>query len=114
MNNYLIIDAISYLDADILAKHLEKKEKIRNKAKIKKKVNVLRWSVVAACLFFAIVLSAITIPYIPTKYNLNIVMSVKAERRYSFPTVTYGFIMLIIARLSGKGLNCRVAPKMFS
>ena len=71
MNNYLIIDAISYLDADILAKHLEKKEKIRNKAKIKKKVNVLRWSVVAACLFFAIVLSAITIPYIPTKYNLN-------------------------------------------
>lgn len=72
MNNYVLMDAIGYLDADMLAKHLEKKEKIRNKAKIKKKVNVLRWSVVAACLCFAIVLSAIIIPpYIPTEYNLN-------------------------------------------
>lgn len=37
MNNYLIIDAISYLDADILAKHLEKKEKSEIKLRLKRK-----------------------------------------------------------------------------
>ncbi len=29
MNHYILIDAIGYLDADILAKHLERKEKLR-------------------------------------------------------------------------------------
>lgn len=50
MNNYLFIDAVSYLDADLLASHLERKDKLRNKLKSKRKVNILRWSAVAACL----------------------------------------------------------------
>ena len=50
MNNYLFIDAVSYLDADLLAEHLEKKDKLRNKLKSKRKVNILRWSAIAACL----------------------------------------------------------------
>ena len=33
MNNYLFIDAVSYLDADLLASHLERKDKLRNKLK---------------------------------------------------------------------------------
>ena len=49
MNNYLFIDAVSYLDADLLASHLERKDKLRNKLKSKRKVNILRWSAVAAC-----------------------------------------------------------------
>lgn len=48
MNNYLIMDAISYLDADMLAKHLERKEKLKIRAIRKKKVNILRWGAIAA------------------------------------------------------------------
>ena len=51
MNNYLFVDAVSYLDADLLAEHLERKDKLRNKLKSKRKVNILRWSAtIAACL----------------------------------------------------------------
>lgn len=72
MNNYLVMDAISYLDADLLAKHLEIKEKLKNRFKNKKKANLSRISVIAACLCLIITLSAIIIrPYIPTEYNLN-------------------------------------------
>ena len=42
------MDAISYLDAELLAVHLEKKAKLRARAKAKKKT-ILRWSAIAAC-----------------------------------------------------------------
>ena len=29
MNNYLFIDAVSYLDADLLAEHLDRKDKLK-------------------------------------------------------------------------------------
>ena len=48
MNNNLVMDAISYLDAELLAVHLEKKAKLRARAKAKKKT-ILRWSAIAAC-----------------------------------------------------------------
>lgn len=62
MNNYLFIDAVSHLDTDLLAEHLEKKDKLRNKLKSKRKVNILRWSAVAACFTFVIVMSVLLIP----------------------------------------------------
>lgn len=56
MNNYLFIDAVSYLDANLLAEHLERKDKLRNKLKSKRKVNILRWSAtIAACLTLIII-----------------------------------------------------------
>lgn len=56
MNNYLFIDAVSYLDADLLAKHLEKKEGFKKKARIKKKTNLMKWSAtIAACLTLIII-----------------------------------------------------------
>jgi len=60
MNNYLFVDAVSYLDADLLAEHLERKDKLRNKLKSKRKVNILRWSAVAVC-FTLIVMSILLI-----------------------------------------------------
>lgn len=50
MNKYLILDAISYLDVELLANHLEKKEKLRSRSKNMIKANLARWSVVAACI----------------------------------------------------------------
>ena len=61
MNNYLFIDAVSYLDTDLLAKHLEKKDKLRNKLKSKRKLNILRWSAVAACLMLLFVCLAVIV-----------------------------------------------------
>lgn len=55
MNNYLFIDAVSYLDADLLAEHLEKKDKLRNKLKSKRTVNIFKWSTVAACFMIMVV-----------------------------------------------------------
>ena len=48
MNNNLVMDAISYLDVELLSIHLEKKAKLRARAKAKKKT-ILRWSAIAAC-----------------------------------------------------------------
>ena len=64
MNNYLFVDAVSHLDTDLLTEHLEKKDKLRNKLKSKRKVNILRWSAVAACLCLVIAFSAVLIPHI--------------------------------------------------
>lgn len=49
MNNNLVMDAISYLDAELLAVHLEKKAKLRAHAKAKKKT-ILQWGAIAACI----------------------------------------------------------------
>lgn len=48
MSQELIMDAIGYLDTDILAEHLRQKERLRNKLKNKKTINIWRWSAVAA------------------------------------------------------------------
>lgn len=57
MNEYLVTDAINYLDTDMLAKHLKKKESLRNKSKSKKKMNILKWFTTAACFCLVLVLS---------------------------------------------------------
>lgn len=56
MNKYLVADAISYLDADLLAEHLKKKEKLKNKSNSKKKMSILKWSSMAAsfCLILVV------------------------------------------------------------
>ncbi len=48
MNEFLLIDAISCLDADLLEKHLEQKLQIRDQAITKKKRMVAKWSTIAA------------------------------------------------------------------
>lgn len=80
MNNYLFIDAVSYLDADLLASHLERKDKLRNKLKSKRKVNILRWSAVAACLSVFLI-AIIVIDPIPTHNTSNIQYGYTQEHR---------------------------------
>lgn len=57
MNNYLVMDAISCLDTDLLADHLERKDKLKNKIKLKKRERFFRQIAAVAC--FAIVLIAV-------------------------------------------------------
>lgn len=71
MNKYLVADAISYLDTDLLAEHLKKKEKLKNKSNSKKKMSILKWSgVVAACLV-VVILATFVVQYIPVSYELD-------------------------------------------
>lgn len=58
MNNYLIMDAISYLDADMLAVHLQKKEQLQSRSQTIKRNGRLKWSVVAA-IFSAFVIACV-------------------------------------------------------
>ena len=71
MNKYLITDAISYLDADLLAKHLEKKENLKNKASIEKKKSILKWSDIAAACLVGVILATFVVQYIPVSYELD-------------------------------------------
>ena len=64
MNNYLIVDAISYLDIDILASYLKEKGRLMNKVKSKKYSSILKRSVIAACVCFALVISVMLFPAI--------------------------------------------------
>lgn len=61
MNNYLFIDAVSYLDADLLAEHLEKKEKLRKGAKNRRKIVLTKWSAVAACFTLVLVCASVAL-----------------------------------------------------
>lgn len=70
MNNYLFIDAVSYLDADLLAEHLERKEKLKRKVK-SKKINILRWSGIAASFCALLFVISVVIQYIPSTYELD-------------------------------------------
>lgn len=71
MNKYLVTDAISYLDADLLAKHLEKKENLKNKASIEKKKSILKWSGIAAACLVVVILATFVVQYIPEIYELD-------------------------------------------
>ena len=55
MNEFVLIDAISCLDADLIEKHLEQKLQIRDKARIKKKRKTTKWSMIAASLVIVLV-----------------------------------------------------------
>lgn len=80
MNKYLFVDAVSYLDADLLAEHLEKKDKLKHNLKSKRKVNILRWSAVAACLSVFLI-AIIVIDLIPTHNTSNIQYGYTQEHR---------------------------------
>lgn len=64
MNIYLVTDAISCLDADLLEKHLEKKKKLKAKLKNRKKMNLVRWSVMATCICLVVAVSIVVVPYV--------------------------------------------------
>lgn len=58
MNKYLLADAVSCLDADMLAEHLKKREKLKNKSNSKKKMSIVKWSSMAASVCLIIVVLA--------------------------------------------------------
>ena len=53
MNNYILLDAISCLDKELLTEHLEIKSKLRAKAKIKRIFT--KWAISVACLTIVLV-----------------------------------------------------------
>ena len=54
MNNELLIDAISYLDSDLLAEHLKRKEELSRKTKRSLMPVILKWSAIAASLVLTV------------------------------------------------------------
>lgn len=62
MNKYLVTDAIGYLDTEMLAEHLKKKENLKNRSNGKKKMSILKWSSLAACLCVVVAIGIILVP----------------------------------------------------
>lgn len=58
MNNHILLDAISCLDKELLAEHLEIKSKLRAKAKIKRIFT--KWAISVACLTIVLVSISLT------------------------------------------------------
>ncbi len=71
MNKYLVADAIGYLDADLLAEHLKKKEKLKNRSNSGKKTSILKWSSLAAACLVVVILATFVVQYIPVSYELD-------------------------------------------
>ena len=63
MNQFILDDAISCLDSDLLATHLKLKEKYRNR-KANRVRRIVRWSALAACFCLLLVSSIIILPNI--------------------------------------------------
>ena len=71
MNNYLFVDAVSYLDVDLLKKHLEKKERLRINPSRKRKRNIIRWTAAVAACVCMLCGTNMIIQYIPVRYELE-------------------------------------------
>ena len=71
MNKYLIADAINYLDTDMLAEHLKKKEKLKSRSKSGKKTSIIKWSGIAAACLVVVILATFVVQYIPVSYELD-------------------------------------------
>lgn len=69
MSHELIMDAIGYLDTDILAKHLRQKERFRSK--LKKNLSIWKLSAVAACLCIIIAASLLITNFMIEWSNLS-------------------------------------------
>lgn len=90
MNNYLVMDAISYLGADMLTRHLKIKERLRNKSK--RNINVLRWSAVAVCItLFLCVLPVVLFIFHPshggTPISINYANVSEAHKQLGYETL---------------------------
>ena len=71
MNNSLFVDAVSYLDVDLLKKHLEKKERLRINPSRKRKRNIIRWTAAVAACVCMLCGTNMIIQYIPVRYELE-------------------------------------------
>lgn len=61
MNRDVFLDAVGYLDADLLAQHLQAKQKLQRKPK--RGLHVWKWSaLVAACLCVVVLVGALLLP----------------------------------------------------
>ena len=50
MNKYLFIDAVSCLDSKFIEEHIAMRKKLKTDKIVKKRLNLLRVSIIAACL----------------------------------------------------------------
>lgn len=70
MNNFVLLDAISFLDIDLLQKHLVKKAKQKERINHMKRTRIVKWVALAACACLIIAVSFISIPFFQ-KFNLE-------------------------------------------
>ena len=71
MNNYLFVDAVSYLDVDLLKKHLEKKERLRINPRRKNRTNIIKWAAAVAACVCVLCGTNLLIQYVPVRYELD-------------------------------------------
>ena len=71
MNNYLFVDAVSYLDVDLLKKHLEKKERLRINPRRKNRTNMIKWAAAVAACVCVLCGTNLLIQYVPVRYELD-------------------------------------------
>ena len=57
MTDFVLMDAISCLDLDLLEKHLKQKERL--KIKKKRRVRTIQWTSIAACMFVFVIMSVV-------------------------------------------------------
>lgn len=71
MNNFLLDDAISCIDGELIEMHLKKRNALRKK-KVKNKAPIwMKWSSIAVACCVMLILATFIIQYIPVSYNLD-------------------------------------------
>lgn len=69
MNDFIFMDAVGHLDADLLADHLNKKEALNNRIARRKQMNFTRFSSLAASLAVVVLCTALACNYVAALSN---------------------------------------------
>lgn len=71
MNEFLLVDAITCIDNDLIEKYISMKSILQKKQDTSKKHKIFRWSAIVAACMIVVILATFIIPYIPVRYELN-------------------------------------------
>ena len=71
MNKDLFLDAVSYLDMDLLKKHLKKKERLRFNPTRKNRTKIIKWSAAVVACVCVLCGTNLLIQYVPVRYELD-------------------------------------------
>lgn len=67
MNRDVFMDAVGYLDTDILAQHLQQKDRLRHNPQ--RKLRVWKWSAIAASICVVIALGSVIVPNLMERFD---------------------------------------------
>lgn len=71
MTEFLIVDAISCIDGDLIERYITMKDMLRRTRARRKKHRILKWSALLAACLIVVISVTFMIPYIPVRYDLN-------------------------------------------